>query len=387
MDNNINEKTSFWTKKNICFLIIGLIVCLLMIIISILFILDIDFQNLFIKINHSLKTIKLAILWLLILISFIFFRAFMFIVIAVIDTYKNQIKIAWWKWILYSFSLIFLNAVTPFSVGSEPFSIYFLNKNGYHNLKKVSALLLVSSTFYELGQVIVTVPSFIYINYELITYAVNNKTSLPFYYYLAVVGIIADLCMTAIYFVLGFSKKLHFRLVLIYNWVKKLFKLKYLTKIELIQKNNQNISFKAFYLYYFKTLRVSLLAFVIGVVYNIGIYALMYISYRLVEPKPHNIFFDLFNYTNIAVTATNFVPLPGSEGSIQFMLRVFLTNDQNQIRYAMNWLSTQDINNIIFIWRMFSIYLGSLIGMFGFGYFLIFDLYKFIKKAKVDKKR
>ena len=53
----------------------------------------------------------------------------------------------------------------------------------------------------------------------------------------------------------------------------------------------------------------------------------------------------------------------------------------------MNWLSTQDINNIIFIWRMFSIYLGSLIGMFGFGYFLIFDLYKFIKKAKVDKKR
>lgn len=52
----------------------------------------------------------------------------------------------------------------------------------------------------------------------------------------------------------------------------------------------------------------------------------------------------------------------------------------------MNYLSTQDVNNIIFIWRAFSIYLGSFIGMFGFGYFLVTDLYKFIKKAKVNKK-
>ncbi|RCT49260.1 UPF0104 family protein, partial [Ureaplasma urealyticum] len=64
----------------------------------------------------------------------------------------------------------------------------------------------------------------------------------------------------------------------------------------------------------------------------------------------------------------------------------FLANDQHQIRYAMNYLSTQDVNNIIFIWRAFSIYLGSFIGMFGFGYFLVTDLYKFIKKAKVNKK-
>ncbi|ACI60347.1 lysylphosphatidylglycerol synthase transmembrane domain-containing protein [Ureaplasma urealyticum] len=385
-DNNLSEKTNFWTKKNICFLSIGLLVCLLMIIVSILFILDIDFHNLFMKISNSLKTIKLAVLWLLILIGFSFFRAFMFTIIAVFDAYKNQVKIDWWKWILYSFSLIFLNAVTPFSVGSEPFSIYFLNKNGYHNLKKVSALLLVSSTFYELGQVIVTIPSFIYVNYELITYAVENKTALPFYYYLAVVGVIVDLCMTGVYFILGFSKKLHFNLALVFNWVKKILKFKYLSKAELIQKSDENTSFKAIYLIYFKNLRVSLVAFIIGIVYNVAIYALMYISYRLIESNPHNVFFDLFNYTNVAVTATNFVPLPGSEGSIQYMLRIFLANDQHQIRYAMNYLSTQDVNNIIFIWRAFSIYLGSFIGMFGFGYFLVTDLYKFIKKAKVNKK-
>lgn len=376
----------FWSRKNIVFLLIGLIITIIMIVVSVLFVNDIDFNEIFNKINHSLKTIKLAGLWLFLLLFFSIFRAFCFSCLAVYDAHKNKIKIAWWKWILYAFSLVFLNAVTPFAVGSEPFSIYFLNKNGYHNIKKVSALLLVCSTFYQVGQVLITIPSFIYINYELISYAVINQQYLPFYYYLALAGILVDFAMTAVYFSLGFSRKIHYFIALIINKIKKIMKLKYLNKHQIKQEQQLDSSFKYLYLGYLKNKVIVISALLIGIIYNLFIYMLMYFSFSFLHLDNQSTVFDLFNYTNISVTATNFVPIPGSEGSIQYILKQFLVYDpQNIIRSTNNYFSATQINDSIFIWRTFSLYCGALVGMVCFSCFVVYDLSVYIKKVKYKK--
>ncbi len=38
---------------------------------------------------------------------------------------------------------------------------------------------------------------------------------------------------------------------------------------------------------------------------------------------------QLFNYTNVATTANNFIPIPGAEGTLQAVLNTFIINSKD----------------------------------------------------------
>ncbi|KEZ22238.1 lysylphosphatidylglycerol synthase transmembrane domain-containing protein [Ureaplasma diversum] len=375
---------SFWTKRNIILLSIGVIVSAIMVGFSISLILDIDFKNLFTSLKTSLNSNNLATLWLLLLIGFSLFRAFIFVLLHYVYVKKNKVKtIKWYEWILYAFSLLFLTASTPFSIGSEPFSVYFLTKHKVNHIRHNSAFLLACSTYYELGQLIITLPSLFYVSYNIHIFYTALNQPIPYFFWLAVVGTLVDMVIASLYFVLGYSSKVHLFINRVYNKIKKVLKLKYDTYEQLLIKHKEGENFKRVYHYYMRLPWLNITALLIGLGFNFCFYSLTYISYLLVSKDPVLIYFDMFNYTNISITATNFVPIPGSEGSVQYILKQFLTfNNPHQAK-----INDQLINEVIFIWRMFSLYLCAFVGIFGFSYFLIKDWRIFIKQIKINHKQ
>lgn len=375
---------SFWTKRNIILLSIGVIVSAIMVGFSISLILDIDFKNLFTSLKTSLNSNNLATLWLLLLIGFSLFRAFIFVLLHYVYVKKNKVKtIKWYEWILYAFSLLFLTASTPFSIGSEPFSVYFLTKHKVNHIRHNSAFLLACSTYYELGQLLITLPSLFYVSYNIHIFYTALNQPIPYFFWLAVVGTLVDMVIASLYFVLGYSSKVHLFINRVYNKIKKVLKLKYDTYEQLLIKHKEGENFKRVYHYYMRLPWLNITALLIGLGFNFCFYSLTYISYLLVSKDPVPIYFDMFNYTNISITATNFVPIPGSEGSVQYILKQFLTfNNPHQVK-----INDQLINEVIFIWRMFSLYLCAFVGIFGFSYFLIKDWRIFIKQIKINHKQ
>ncbi|WP_208894795.1 lysylphosphatidylglycerol synthase transmembrane domain-containing protein [Ureaplasma diversum] len=375
---------SFWTKRNIILLSIGVIVSAIMVGFSISLILDIDFKNLFTSLKTSLNSNNLATLWLLLLIGFSLFRAFIFVLLHYVYVKRNKVKtIKWYEWILYAFSLLFLTASTPFSIGSEPFSVYFLTKHKVNHIRHNSAFLLACSTYYELGQLLITLPSLFYVSYNIHIFYTALNQPIPYFFWLAVVGTLVDMVIASLYFVLGYSSKVHLFINRVYNKIKKVLKLKYDTYEQLLIKHKGGENFKRVYHYYMRLPWLNITALLIGLGFNFCFYSLTYISYLLVSKDPALIYFDMFNYTNISITATNFVPIPGSEGSVQYILKQFLTfNNPHQAK-----INDQLINEVIFIWRMFSLYLCAFVGIFGFSYFLIKDWRIFIKQIKINHKQ
>lgn len=373
-------QSTFWTKKNIILLSIGVIVSAIMVGFSISLILDIDFNDLFTSLKTSLNTNNLAVLWLLLLIVFSLFRAFIFVILHYVYVRKNKIKtIKWYEWVLYAFSLLFLTAATPFSIGSEPFSVYFLTKHKVNHIRHNSAFLLACSTYYELGQLLITLPSLFYVTYQVHQFHVLNDEPIPYFFWLAIIGTLVDMMIACLYFVLGYSSKLHLFITHIYNKVKKILKLKYDNYEQMLIKHQEGENFKKVYHYYMRLPWLNISALAIGIGFNFFFYSLTYIAYLILNNEPLPIYFHLFNYTNISITATNFVPVPGSEGSVQYILKqffMFSNIDNMQINVDL-------INQIIFIWRMFSLYLCAFIGIFGFSYFLIKDWRIFIKEIKI----
>ena len=61
-----------------------------------------------------------------------------------------------------------------------------------------------------------------------------------------------------------------------------------------------------------------------NVVWNVLLYSSMYFSFVLSGALENISFSDCFNYTNIAVTANNWIPIPGAEGTLQILIITFI---------------------------------------------------------------
>ena len=88
----------------------------------------------------------------------------------------------------------------------------------------------------------------------------------------------------------------------------------------------------------------------------------MYFSFELSGALENISFSDWFNYTNIAVTANNWIPIPGAEGTLQILIITFI----NGINTNVDNVFKENVNNIIFVWRIFTFYLPAVIGMICF---------------------
>ncbi|AHC39999.1 membrane protein [Mycoplasma ovis str. Michigan] len=288
-------------------------------------------------------------------------------------------KIEWLKLLSITF---FIRSVTPFSIGSEPYVIFWLKKRGIP-LRRASAIVSSLTVSWLIAQAIITWPSFITLQVKHNLVAPNDNSK---YSWIVIAGLIVDIVSTIFVFTISYCKWVHYSFGLIRLRFNRIFKIKSstaLSKSELKHKHLDNKSFtKEFKRAFFNNTTIKVLfLFTVQNILNYSLYALLAISTKGGELSLQN-FLNSFHIINISTTSNNFVPTPGSEGSIQFTIKKMneLVNPQPQPPPEP---SGKPLEEVIFLWRWFQKYKPFLLSSsFLVIYFLVNKLLLLKRKIK-----
>lgn len=375
MNTNPSQKQNknFLSKKNILLMTIFFVVLIIVSVCVSVFFLGIKFSTISELTSHKLTLQKGLWLFLIIfslsyIITWNSFYLFKY-------AHDYGIKAKWWEWFVYGIVSIFFNSITPFALGSEPYRVYWLNK---HGLNAQKSLLVISTTtiFWSAAQIVITWPSFIYISTKY--YIISQTSSGLLAYWFTFAGMLIDLTMFSLIFLLSYSKKCHVFLNSIFNAILKKLKKPYKTKEEIISEYKDQAVFKKLYIQEMKKIKNIIWQGTGTILYSLAYYFSVYFSFRLIDIDIFS-FGNVFNVVNVAWTANNFIPIPGGEGTIQIILQKFL------IAFQPNAIVDENqINAAIFVWRSFTFYLPTLAGLLTFPYVCI-DYFKKRKKENLNK--
>lgn len=371
VDNTRNK--NFWNRRNFIFGGIFLVILITISIFTSIFFLDIRFDTIIDITKNDISNKG----WFLFGLIFAFFYFWFWNSIFIyVSARSYNVNAKWWEWILFGITIFFINNITPFSFGSEPYKIYWLTR---HNVKSKDSFLIVSTTsiYWTILQIIITWPSFIIIS----TYYSNIAASEGLLvYWFSFFGMMLDIIIFSVVFSMSYSVRFHVFSVNLYNRILKKLKLKYKTKEEIINEYKLQRSFKEAYISEIKKWR----KIIIQIIGTVGIailqYTTVYFSIQLlsVEEISKLSFSDIFNVSNVAISANNFIPIPGAEGTIQWTLITFIKSlsffNVNITDNAKN-----ELNQAIFVWRSFLFYLPTIIGLL----FLPLTLYKHVRIEKI----
>lgn len=354
------DKNNFFTKKRIGILFFATIFVIAFSIIISVLLLKIDINSIN---NFFIEGFKQAdnmfFLWLFLMFSFPLFSSFWRYIVIYIRIRKENCNAKWYDWIFLIFIGSFLNAVTPFSIGNEPYSLFWLKTHGLTTRK---SLLILASTgiVSSFAQILISWPSFFVVSASYNSFGNTVEWSLG--YWLAFAGLLFDLIAFFSFFALTYSRRVHYFLNMSYYWIRRKLKMSYKSKEDIKIKYVQKAVFKEEFIEEMKNYKFYSFILAGNVVWNIILYASMFFSYKLSGTSDYISFWDWFNYSNIAYTANNWVPIPGSEGTLQILIIAFI----NGINSNMGDAFKENVNTIIFVWRIFTFYLTAVIGMICF---------------------
>lgn len=360
IEKNAYNNRNFWNKKTIIGFILGFSILVIVSVLVSVFFLGIDYSFIKKLVNKPLNGTEIGFMFGMILTLF-----YMWIwngYYCIVTAKQFGLNANFFEVFLFGVFSLFLNNITPFAFGSEAFKIYWLKKKG---LSTREATLSVSSTtiFFSIAQIIITWPSFIYFatKYDQI---VANGGTLAFW--LTFVGLLIDLAVCTILFSLSFSKKVHVFISTIFNKILKLMKKPYKHKDEIINDFQTNSWFRTAYINEMKKISHVSILLIATIIYASMIYLSMFFSFRtLGYNQPIFSAINLFNLSNVAVTANNFVPIPGGEGTIQVLMKKFINvwaNTSSDINLSKEEIGTA-IDESIFVWRSFLFYIPTIVGL------------------------
>ncbi len=377
-----NTNNTFFTKKKIIIFSVSLIVFIIFIVLTSKFLFDINFNTIGLLLDSSFRTNKLFFLWFFLLLLFPIYNCFLRVVIYFYKLHKKKILVEWYNWAIFCFVTFFISAITPFSMGCEPYIIYWLKKRGL-SLKESTAIVASFTILNPFMQVLITWPSFFVICADYGKYSSQLEWLISFWS--VFVGLIIDLIGTCFWFMMSASKNAHYFFHLLINKVKKIFKLKYKTKEEIKHEYKDNASFKKVFLEQMKDYKFVIFVSVCSLLWNVLYYCSLIFSFNLVDASLSFNPGDLFNYVNVATTANNFIPIPGAEGSLQAILLMFIKNSVNVPNLTHQELETIT-NNSVFIWRTMTFYLTAILGIVALVGLIFKELYKHVVvKIKIKK--
>lgn len=351
MQSEIQTSNQFFNKKRIINLSLFFCVTIIIIILTLVLVLNIDVNLLIKDILNGIGLSNHQFLFIIFLILFPFLKSFFIISFFVVSVKKLGIKIRKRDWINFTFTVSLITAITPSSLGSEPYIIFWLNKK-IKNVKKASAITLGSNFIAQISSLIVTLPSFIYCM-VMIKFNLSITTENVVFWFL-IIGITLDVIVFLGILVIIYTKRIHFWFAIIFEKVKKILKKNSKTKEQIREEIIQNGDFKKEVIYFLKNWKGSIFSLFCLISYNILYYIAMFVTISLLIGSDKVDFWSVFNFTNIGVTANNFIPIPGSEGSLQIVLKILLS----KIGFDVSIL-----DNSIFIWRFSTTQFSSLIGV------------------------
>lgn len=312
-------------------------------------------------------------LWFSLLLLFIPWTFFCCAITITIKLKRLGYQVKFWDKVMYATTISFLRTVTPANFISDPYTIFWLKTHGI-STSKASAITVCNDLLWETAQLFITLPSFIWIItkwQDIFGSNVSDPQNGLIVFILMLIGITINFIALAFMIISGFSRKLHYLTSRIFNRFKKLLRLSYHTKEQTYQTYVVDAKLQKEFLIMLKFWKTTIIILLIVIINEFYLYftivwSLQYLACWDAAPFyiNNNNWFRFFNVANVTTTANRFVPLPGGELSIEWIMQEFMSRVGGLPK---NEEAQHLINNSIMVWRCWSNYLPAIIGIFGFG--------------------
>ena len=237
----------------------------------------------------------------------------------------------------------FFNAITPFSLGGQPYQVYRLKKQGF-NLEQGMNIIIQDCIVYQIALILLGTVAIIS-NYFFGFFPDNH-----FLKKLVILGYIINLSVIVILFIVAFNKKGN--KILLELAIKLGAKFKIIKDKEaFLEKSNKII---IDFHQSAKALMKSKIHFIRIILLNIIALTLLYlVPYTLImglglEMNP----FIVIVATAYVMIMGSFVPLPGGSGGLEYGF----------VRFFGVYIVGAKLSSIMIVWRFITYYLGLIVG-------------------------
>lgn len=362
------KNVNFFNKKRTVLLSLSFLVLVALVAVTLSQILNLDFYHLFKNISLAANENPLFSISLVILLFGPLFKTMNLYWIYFYEMKRRKIYTSQLELFTLCFIYNFIVSITPSSIGGEPWLMYWLRKKDIP-LNEANAFVLYSSTVGHAAASFITWPSLIYFIVTIYDKIYNYQ----FIIWFTSIGMAMETVVLIVFIVMSFSPKIQYLVSLIFNKILKFLNLKYKDRNEIKKEYEDKKIFKLMMINYYKNYLFTTFIFLLSLFYNFVLYVIYYFSINFCFADNVN-FMDSFNAVNISITANNFIPLPGSEGSLQVLM-------QKILQISLPNISLQNINDGIFVWRFSTTYLTSIIGII----FIFIYLKNILDKKKNSK--
>ena len=238
----------------------------------------------------------------------------------------------------------FLNGITPFSTGGQPFQVYLLKKDG-HRISDSTSAMVKDSIAYQVALLIMGIFS-ITLNLVLKTIPVNSSLT-P----LIIIGFLINIMVLLFLFMIIRMRKttlsLINKLLLILNKIRKKNTDQLKKRIEKGLDNFYNC---------YAELRKNKKQFIITVLTNVINLTLLYMIPYIIFKSLNTNTFDIMRsimLTSFVMLMGNFVPIPGATGGIEYGFIKFFGIFNTNISV---------ISGAMLLWRFVTYFFGMLMG-------------------------
>lgn len=238
----------------------------------------------------------------------------------------------------------FLNGITPFSTGGQPFQVYLLKKDG-HRISDSTSAMVKDSIAYQVALLIMGIFS-ITLNLVLKTIPINSRLT-P----LIIIGFIINIMVLLFLFMIIRMRKttLSFinKLLFILNKIRKKNTDQLKKRIEKGLDNFYNC---------YAELRKNKKQFIITVLTNVINLTLLYMIPYIIFKSLNTNTFDIMRsimLTSFVMLMGNFVPIPGATGGIEYGFIKF---------FGIFNINISVISGAMLLWRFVTYFFGMLMG-------------------------
>lgn len=238
----------------------------------------------------------------------------------------------------------FLNGITPFSTGGQPFQVYLLKKDG-HRISDSTSAMVKDSIAYQVALLIMGIFS---ITLNLVLKAIPVNSSLT---PLIIIGFLINIMVLLFLFMIIRMRKTTLsiinKLLLILNKIRKKNTDQLKKRIEKGLDNFYNC---------YEELRKNKKQFIITVLTNVInltlLYMIPYIIFRSLNTNTFDIMRSIM-LTSFVMLMGNFVPIPGATGGIEYGFIKFFGIFNTNIFV---------ISGAMLLWRFVTYFFGMLMG-------------------------
>lgn len=258
------------------------------------------------------------------------------------DCNKNYL----WK---NSFSMVlisqFLNGITPFQSGGQPFEVYLLKKQGIRISESTSALIKDFISF-QIALILMGVFAIIINNYFCI---IPENFSLNLF---ILIGFIINLIVLVFLFIIISPKEFHKKLAK--KLIDFLFKFKIVKKLK-IDKENIEEGLERFCLSG-RQLRKEKKKFLLAILFNFAnlilLYIIPFILFMALDVNSVSVLKSIV-ITAFVMLIGNFIPIPGATGGIEYSFMQF---------FGVLSIKNQVLSSVMLLWRFVTYFLGMILG-------------------------